>query len=179
LRHALHHDLLKRRGGSGQPAQVQVHRNNTSNCPRARLRSTGGKPRKPPLEASALQMQGGPFQEGKSCRVLMSIVSTLLCLGFALQRQSHCRGYSCEQPVQPKLGWSRLPPCAVISARRSVCSCVVCKTFSTVRHSAAMGGRKSNADVAAGRSALRLDQLPAEVRAGELAACLLVQGQPR
>ncbi len=42
-----------------------------------------------------------------------------------------------------------------------------------------MSARKSNADGAAGRSALRLDQLPAEVRAGELAPRLSPQGQRR
>jgi hypothetical protein len=58
----------------------------------------------------------------------------------------------------------------VLSLRRSQGSAHL---VSIVRH---MGAQNPNADQAAGPPALRLDELPAEVRAGELAPCLLPQG---
>ncbi len=58
--------------------------------------------------------------------------------------------------------------------RRRIILCFTCKLpgYRVPKHM--MGARESNADRAAGPSAPRLDELPAEVRAEEL-ACLLTQ----
>jgi hypothetical protein len=63
--------------------------------------------------------------------------------------------------------------------RRRVCPSVASKLSQHRTPQRSMAARESHADAAAGPSALRLDQLPAEARAGELAPCLSTQAQRR